>query len=183
MTWVTQIGHGTARFSSGTKSCAYTVRAEKSHSRIENRRRNTWINSAPPSPAGKTALWRQIFCATTKGQVDMRNIDKIKLLEKELGRYKKAVSDRDKVVQKQKEELENTVAGSLQLQAATDALISAIALSYGQEITEDGGFLGWRLTVPKFSVEDMRGRYEVHARRDGNTGDYIVGVVQREDRK
>lgn len=113
----------------------------------------------------------------------MRNIDKIKSLEKELGRYRKAVADRDKLLRKRGEELERAHAGALQLQAATDALISSIALAHGEEIIEDGERLGWRLTVQKFDVEEVRKGYEVQARRDEKTGDYIVGVVPRENQE
>ena len=126
-------------------------------------------------------IWSTL--ATTKGRSDMRNIDKIKSLEKELGRYRKAVADRDKLLRKRGEELERAHAGALQLQAATDALISSVALAHGEEIIEDGERLGWRLTVQKFDVEEVRKGYEVHARRDEKTGDYIVGVVPRENQE
>ena len=38
--------------------------------------------------------------------------------------------------------------------------------------------LGWRLAVPRFSVKEMREKYEIHARR-GEDGKYILGVMER----
>ena len=62
----------------------------------------------------------------------MRNIDKIKSLEKELGKYRKKVTDQDKIIRKLSGELERAHAGAIQLQAATDAVLTAAALAHGE---------------------------------------------------
>ena len=48
----------------------------------------------------------------------MRNVDKIKSLEKELGKYQKKVADQGKLLRKLRDELERSHAGAIQLQAA-----------------------------------------------------------------
>lgn len=113
----------------------------------------------------------------------MRNIDKIKKLEKELGKYRKKVTDQDKLLRKLRDELENAHAGAIQLQAASDALATAVALRYGEVVKDDetGEEIGWRLTVPMFSMLEMREKYEIHARRDEAENAYILGVSQREE--
>lgn len=113
----------------------------------------------------------------------MRNIDKIKSLEKELGKYRKKVTDQDKIIRKLSGELERAHAGAIQLQAATDAVLTAAALAHGEAVQdeESGKSIGWRLRVPLFSIREMRGRYEIHARRDEEEAAYILGVVERKE--
>lgn len=113
----------------------------------------------------------------------MRNIDKIKSLEKELGRYRKAVETRDKLICRMRDELERDQSGIRELQAATDALLTAVALEYGTQVMdeESGESLGWRLYVSLFDVGTMRDAYDVHARRDEERNAYVVGVVKKED--
>lgn len=113
----------------------------------------------------------------------MRNIDKIKSLEKELGKYRKKVTDQDKIIRKLIGELKRAHAGVTQLQAATDAVLTAAALAHGEAVQdeESGKSIGWRLRVPLFSIQEMRGRYEIHARRDEEEAAYILGVVERKE--
>ena len=112
----------------------------------------------------------------------MRNVDKIKSLEKELGKYQKKVAYQGKLLRKLRDELERSHAGAIQLQAAADGLLTAVALEFGEIVRDEetGAELGHRLTVPMFSLRERRQKYEVHARRDEEAKTYVLGIVPRE---
>ena len=112
----------------------------------------------------------------------MRNVDKIKNLEKELGRYRKKVADQEKMVQMLRKNLEAMHAGSTEIQRGVDAILGQTALTYGVSARdeESGDELGYRLEIPMFSVDEVLARYEVRARRDTEKDLYIIGVVPRE---
>ena len=67
----------------------------------------------------------------------MRNVDKIKSLEKELGKYQKKVADQGKLLRKLRDELERSHAGAIQLQAAADGLLTAVALEFGEIVRDE----------------------------------------------
>ena len=99
-----------------------------------------------------------------------RNVDKIKRLEHELGRWRKKVADTAKENEKLREAL-----------ALVDAVLTAVVLEHGERAMDPDApetALGWRLAVPFFSVKEMREKYEIHARR-GEDGKYILGVMER----
>lgn len=101
-----------------------------------------------------------------------RNVDKIKRLEHELGRWRKKVADTAKENEKLREALAQADVGNQETQALVDAVLTAVVLEHGERA------LGWRLAVPFFSVKEMREKYEIHARR-GEDGKYILGVMER----
>ncbi len=39
---------------------------------------------------------------------------------------------------------------------------------------------GKRLNLPRFNALEMRTRYEIHARKEGETGGYVIGVMERD---
>ena len=106
-----------------------------------------------------------------------RNRDKIKKLKRELGRYEKRCGD----LMKLNAQLSRRAAGVAEISIATDALLTQVAIIYGEDvIDEDTGLtIGMRLTLPKFDVRKVYRQYEVHARRDGEN--YIIGVGLRDD--
>jgi len=106
-----------------------------------------------------------------------RNRDKVKNLEHELGRYQKKVGE----LMKLNAQLSRRAEGVTEISMATDALLAQGALTYGEDvIDEDTGLpIGMRLTLPKFDVRETYRRYEVHARRDGES--YVIGVGLRDD--
>nr|WP_326184239.1 hypothetical protein [uncultured Oscillibacter sp.] len=112
----------------------------------------------------------------------MRNCDKIKALEKELGRYRKKASDQEKIIASQHESIMLAHKGAAEIQQGVDAIIAQTALTYGADVTDEetGAYLGKRLALPAFSVDDILARYEIRARKDEKTKEYIVGVVPRE---
>ena len=62
-----------------------------------------------------------------------------------------------------------------------DAVLTAVVLEHGERAMDPDApemALGWRLAVPRFSVKEMREKYEIHARR-GEDGKYILGVMER----
>ena len=101
-----------------------------------------------------------------------RNVDKIKRLEHELGRWRKKVADTAKENEKLREALAQADVGNQETQALVDAVLTAV----DPDAPETA--LGWRLAVPFFSVKEMREKYEIHARR-GEDGKYILGVMER----
>lgn len=112
----------------------------------------------------------------------MKNVEKIKALEHELGRYRKKVADQAKELSSVRAELEDARAGSLEIQTVVDAVLTAITLEHGTSAADPDApdnALGWRLEVPMFSVPEMRRKYETHARRDEKAGVYVLGVAER----
>lgn len=95
-----------------------------------------------------------------------RNRDKVKRLERELGRYQKKVGELMKANEKLREDME----GLNQLRMAFDAWIIQIALSYGEAVKDpDMGediprMKALHLERPK--VNPLLGDYEIHQRVD-----------------
>lgn len=108
-----------------------------------------------------------------------RNIEKIKRLQKDLGRYVKKVQDQDKIIKKLGVELGHYEKGVSDLQKLVNALTIQLALHYGKEVKENGENLGMRLAVPMFDINKLVEEYEVHTRRDEKLNQYIIGVVKR----
>lgn len=115
----------------------------------------------------------------------MRNVDKIKGLEKELGRYRKKVADQQKENDALKKRMIQAMEGSAETNRAVDAILAQVALKYGEKARDEetGDELGWRLSLPMFSVDEMMAQYEVRTRRDETTQEYIVGVMERGQKK
>lgn len=113
-----------------------------------------------------------------------RNIDKIKRLEHELGRYQKKVTDQARENDELRRMLHQANAGNQETQALVDAVLTAVVLEHGERAMDPDApeaALGWRLSVPFFSVKEMREKYEIHARRDKETGAYVLGVMERKE--
>lgn len=112
----------------------------------------------------------------------MRNVDRIKNLEKELGRYRKKVSDQQQEINTLRRRLDEAMEGAMETNRALDAILARAAVKYGERARDEdtGKELGWRLTLPWFSVAGTLERYEVRARRDERAQEYIVGVMERE---
>ncbi len=112
-----------------------------------------------------------------------RNVDKIKNLKHELGRYRKKVTDNAKEIDHLRKLLTQARKGNQETQAMVDALLTAVTLHYGVDAVDpddESKVLGKRLTLPRFSFLKMRSRYEVHARKDKETDEYVIGVVERD---
>lgn len=113
-----------------------------------------------------------------------RNVDKIKRLEHELGRYRKKAADDAKEKERLRKLLERANKGNQETQAMVDALLTAIALRFGEDAVDpddESKVLGKRLTLPRFNFLEMRSRYEVHARKDAEADEYIIGVAERQE--
>lgn len=110
----------------------------------------------------------------------MRNIDKIKELEKEVGRRDKKISDQSAELKKYKAIADASEKGMAEINATVDSLLAQLAIKYGENVTDDdGNNIGYRLTLAKYSVEETLGTYEVRAQRDKDEN-YVVGVMKRE---
>lgn len=112
-----------------------------------------------------------------------RNVDKIKRLEKEIGRYQKKVADQAKEKERLRRLLEIAEAGAIQTHQAVDAILAQTAITFGEVVKDEetGAELGHRLTVPAFKVGEILGKYQVRTRRDEETCAYIIGVVPKEE--
>lgn len=111
-----------------------------------------------------------------------RNVDKIKRLEHELGRYQKKVTDQAKEINGLRKMLCQANAGNQETQTLVDAVLTAAVLAYGEAAADPDApekVLGWRLSLPHFSVREMREKYELHARKDEEKDLYILGVAER----
>lgn len=109
--------------------------------------------------------------------MSMRNRDKIKQLERELGRYEKRCGD----LMKLNAQLSKRANGIVEISIATDALLAQVAITYGEDAVDPdtGAVIGKRLTLPKFDARETYRKHEVHARSDGEN--YIIGVGLRDD--
>ena len=110
----------------------------------------------------------------------MRNIDKIRSLEAELGKYKKKVSDQQKLVSKLSGEVEQSRSALEEIQSLTDAILSNAAIACGEPVEEDGKTIGYRLTIPAFSVQETLEKYKIGARKD-ESGAYTLGVMEKKE--
>lgn len=110
-----------------------------------------------------------------------RNTDKLRHLEQELGRYRKKVADQAKLENQLRGELHVVRRGVEETGKLVDATLAVTAVTYGETVRDEetGDILGYRLTIPPFSVAETLARYRVSARKDERTGDYIVGVMER----
>lgn len=112
-----------------------------------------------------------------------RNVDKLKRLKHELGRYQKKVADQSEEIGRLRKLLDQAEAGNRETQSLVDALLTAVVLEHGEQATDPDApekLLGWRLSVPVFSAAELRERYEVHARRSPEDERYVLGVVERQ---
>lgn len=112
----------------------------------------------------------------------VRNVDRIKDLEHELGRYRKKVEDQQKAIDRLNEQVRTQAEGADQVGILVDAILAATASRYGTVVEDDdGNVIGFRLELEDFELERMRKRWKVSAQRRGST--YIVGVMEREDER
>ena len=112
----------------------------------------------------------------------MRNVDRIKELEHELGRYRKKVADQQKELDKLNNQVRTQAEGADQVGILVDAILAATASRYGTVVEDDdGNVIGFRLELEAFELERMRKRWKVSAQRRGSS--YVVGVMEREDRE
>ena len=102
--------------------------------------------------------------------------------ERQLGRYRKKVADMEAELKKARETLQVADGGIDELRRTADGLLAQIAITYGKKVTDEetGEVLGWRLTIDKFSVADVLGKYTVAANYDPLRDKYVVGVFPKE---
>jgi len=113
----------------------------------------------------------------------MRNVDKIKNLEYELGRYRKKVADQETEIKALKDDLATADKGMDELRQAMDAILAQVGVAAGKEIKdeESGELLGWRITIPQVPVSATLEKYEVRATLDRRAKEYTIGVLLREE--
>lgn len=110
-----------------------------------------------------------------------RNIDKIKRLEREIGRWKKKVRDQGKELEKAKAFEAKYAAGIQETNRLVDGILAQVAVTMGERAKDPdtGEAIGWRLTLPGMDIAKATEKYEVRARRD-EKGGYTIGVTERE---
>lgn len=111
----------------------------------------------------------------------MRNVDKIKALETDLGRHRKKIEDQKTEIEKLKQLVETYAAGAEQTNVLVDAVMAAVAQKYGIVVRgEDDYPIGYRLELDDFTVDRMKNRFQVHAQKRGTA--YIIGAMLKEDK-
>lgn len=102
----------------------------------------------------------------------MKNVDKIKELEKELGRFKKKVGDDGKVIERLREDIEG-YKELLMLQGAICATL--IHLQATQSENQGGGNI---ITLPIEAVRSAVGKYNVRTKYDETRENYLIWVEE-----
>lgn len=113
-----------------------------------------------------------------------KNVDKIKRLEHELGRFRKKITDQARELDSLRKQLRQAEAGSWEVQLLMDAVLTVATLRYGERVSDPDTpkeVLGWRLELPCFSARELRKKYELCARKDEEKDVYVLGVVERCD--
>ena len=109
----------------------------------------------------------------------MRNIDKIKDLEHELGRYRKKINDHSIQMADLEAKVRLFEEGARQTNVLVDALMAAVAQKYGIVVRgEDDEAIGYRLELDDFAVDRMMDRFEVSSQKRGTQ--YIIGAMLKE---
>ena len=101
-------------------------------------------------------------------------------LAKEIGRWKKKVSDQQKEIAVLKDEISRMSNGVAELNRLTDALLVVMAKEYG---TFNQEAEGWTLSLPVFDIHEVIEKFEVKSRKDENDHCYYIGVLPREEEK
>lgn len=109
----------------------------------------------------------------------MRNIDKIKDLEHELGRYRKKINDQSIQIADLEAKVRLFEEGARQTNVLVDALMAAVAQKYGIVVRgEDDEAIGYRLELDDFAVDRMMDRFQVSSQKRGTQ--YIIGAMLKE---
>ena len=103
-----------------------------------------------------------------------RNIDKIKELEYELGRWRKKAAEQQEQIRQLKSEAEDAWDALMDINHAADSVLCNVALKFGEQA--DGGY---KNSIPMPSVSDIMRDYEVSTGRDKEHGLYVVFVKQK----
>lgn len=111
----------------------------------------------------------------------MRNVDRLKGLEKELGRYRKKVLDQQEVIDELREQVKNASVGLAQLSMGMDAFQAQTALKYGTRAIDEetGEEIGWNMSLPLYSAEETLAQYKVKTWKKEADQEYFVGVMER----
>lgn len=109
----------------------------------------------------------------------MRNIDKIKDLEHEMGRYRKKVNDQSIRIADLEAKIRVFEEGARQTNVLVDALMAAVAQKYGSTVRDENDYpIGFRLELDDFAVDRMMDRFQVHSQKRGTQ--YIIGAMLKE---
>lgn len=109
----------------------------------------------------------------------MRNVDEIKRLEHELGRYKKMVGDRDKQIEKLEQKLNGAVG---EVRMLMDAHLIRTCLKYGFAEEFDGELYEHCLLLETGNPEELIREWELKQYTGEEKGQLIVQAVKRESR-
>lgn len=107
----------------------------------------------------------------------MRNVDEIKRLEHELGRYKKMVVDRDKRIEKLEQKLNGAVG---EVRMLMDAHLIRTCLKYGYAEEFDGEPYEHCLLLETGNPEELIKEWELKQYTGEEKGQLIVQAVKRE---
>lgn len=106
-----------------------------------------------------------------------RNIDKIKELEHELGRYRKKQRDDAARIRELQKALDEAAAGIKELNTAVDSVLGQVCRSYGT-LRDDGAM---EITLPLVSVRRTMRDYRVHSQWGADNGSITVTALPRKE--
>lgn len=112
-----------------------------------------------------------------------RNVDKIKRLEHELGRYRKKVADQAKETEKLRRQVADADAGSRELHFAVDSMMAALAERYGEREQDGEEVIGYRFEYSMEAFAEALKTYKVSFRVDNMRRMYVIGVFPKEAAK
>ena len=110
----------------------------------------------------------------------MRNVDKIKDLEHEMGRYRKKVNDQSIQIADLEAKIRAYEEGARQTGTLVDAILAAVASKYGVVARDESQeVIGYRLELDDFAVDRMMDRFQVNSPKRGTQ--YIIGAMLKEE--
>lgn len=105
-----------------------------------------------------------------------RNVDKIKRLEKELGRWQKKAADQREELEQLRQREADAREGVRQTGRLLDGILRALAIDVGERVTDPDP--GWRLVLSGFALEELEKKYKVQVRWD-DKGRYVIEVAEK----
>lgn len=108
----------------------------------------------------------------------MRNADKIKELEYELGRMRKMVSDRDKQIKELQEQLSG---GLKEVSEYIDTYLIQMCLKYGytEEVGEE--LLPHCMALPRIENAELMQKWKLETYKSPNFDEILLRAVERAD--
>jgi hypothetical protein len=113
----------------------------------------------------------------------MRNVDKVRKLNYELGRFRKKIDDQEEKIKKLEKELEMAYGGNMEMHAQVDGILCQMVLCCGKDVfdfDDPEKVIGKNITIPRFNPMDLVRKYEVHTELYEESNEMVIGIMERE---